>query len=74
MEMIERIKSEKELKRNSVFDSHAFRRVDESDDGIFYSIDRFVSHLDTQALSTVENLIGNLIIEAMIVKSSQLPK
>jgi SAM-dependent methyltransferase len=41
----------------------AFSRVDEGDDGLFYSRDRFVSHLDSQALETVESLIGTLIVE-----------
>jgi SAM-dependent methyltransferase len=41
----------------------AFSRLDESDDTTFYSIDRFVSHLDSLALATVEHLIGELIIE-----------
>jgi SAM-dependent methyltransferase len=41
----------------------AFSRLDESDDSLFYSRDRFVSHLDSLALSTVEKLIGKLITE-----------
>jgi SAM-dependent methyltransferase len=41
----------------------AFSRLDESDDDLFYSRDRFVSHLDSQALTTVEFLIGTLIVE-----------
>jgi len=41
----------------------AFSRVDEQDDEIFYGTDRFVSHLDSFALTTVEKLIGELIVE-----------
>lgn len=41
----------------------AFTRLDDSDDKTFYAVDRFVSHLDATALSTVEALIGQLIIE-----------
>lgn len=40
-----------------------FGRIDESDDRIFYERDRFVSHLDAVALSTVEEIIGKLIVE-----------
>ena len=41
----------------------AFSRLDESDDTSFYGRDRFVSHLDSQALAAVESLMGTLIIE-----------
>lgn len=41
----------------------AFSRLDETDDAIFYSRDRFVCHLDTVALGTVSRLIGKLVIE-----------
>ena len=41
----------------------AFTRQDESDDRKFYARDRFVSHLDAVALSTVEKVIGTLINE-----------
>ena len=46
-----------------IFSKDAFSRCDETDDRIFYSTDRFVSHLDSLALSTVENLIGQLVME-----------
>jgi SAM-dependent methyltransferase len=46
-----------------VFSADAFSRLDESDDLEFYSRDRFVSHLDSLALSTVEKLIGTLVVE-----------
>lgn len=41
----------------------AFSRMDESNDTLFYARDRFVAHLDTQALATVEKIIGHLITE-----------
>jgi len=41
----------------------AFTRSDDSDDARFYGRDRFVSHLDSTALATVERLIGRLVIE-----------
>jgi SAM-dependent methyltransferase len=44
-------------------DRDSFSRLDESDDRIFYSRDRYVSHLDTTALETVEALIQNLVID-----------
>jgi SAM-dependent methyltransferase len=43
--------------------SDAFSRLDESEDDLFYSRDRFVSHLDSRALATVEYLIVTLIVE-----------
>jgi SAM-dependent methyltransferase len=46
-----------------LFRPDAFSRQDETDDGVFYSKDRFVSHLDSLALRTVEHLIGSLIVE-----------
>lgn len=33
-------------------DEEAFRCLDESDDALFYEVDRFVDHLDTTALET----------------------
>lgn len=41
----------------------AFSRLDESDDTSFYGQDRFVSHLDAQALVAVESILGTLISE-----------
>ena len=38
-----------------------FSRIDETDDSIFYSTDRFVSHLDSKALSTIEDFIGKMV-------------
>jgi hypothetical protein len=40
-----------------------FSRIDEGDDSVFYSRDRFVPHLDSRALETVEKLIDALIVE-----------
>ncbi len=41
----------------------AFSREDESDDAEFYKRDRMIQHLDSNALETVEKLIGHLTIE-----------
>jgi len=38
-----------------------FIREDEQDDAVFYRNERFVSHLDSLALDTVEKIIGSLI-------------
>ncbi|MFC1824324.1 class I SAM-dependent methyltransferase [Thermodesulfobacteriota bacterium] len=46
-----------------IFEADAFSRLDDSDDRQFYSMDRFVNHLDSVALKTVEKLIGELIVE-----------
>jgi SAM-dependent methyltransferase len=41
----------------------SFSRKDESDDSKFYALDRFVEHLDTVALDTIEELIDTLVVE-----------
>jgi len=46
-----------------IFSDDAFSRLDETDDATFYAKDRFVSHLDSLAISTVEYIIGSLIVE-----------
>ena len=46
-----------------IFIKNSFSRLDESDDTIFYLRDRFVSHLDSFALDTVEKVIGELVVE-----------
>lgn len=46
-----------------IFSRDAFSRLDTSDDTTFYAKDRFVSHLDSLALCTVEHLVGRLIVE-----------
>ena len=48
---------------NPIWGTDAFSRLDESDDSEFYARDRFVSHLDSLALSTVEKLIETLVVE-----------
>jgi SAM-dependent methyltransferase len=55
--------TEKVLADDHLFSEDAFSRSDESDDNIFYTTDRFVQHLDSLALATVEKLIGDLVIE-----------
>lgn len=45
------------------FPPDAFTRLDESEDALFYEQDRFVEHLDSQALSTLQGLVGGLIVE-----------
>src|SRR5210317_614232 len=55
--------TEQVLCDDPLFSEDAFSRSDESDDSIFYTADRFVEHLDSLALSTVEKLIGDLVIE-----------
>lgn len=40
-----------------------FSREDETDDAVFYARERFVSHLDSLALSTVERIVGELLAE-----------
>jgi SAM-dependent methyltransferase len=46
-----------------IFLDGAFQRLDDSDDSEFYKLDRFVNHLDKLALSTVETIIGTLVVE-----------
>ena len=46
-----------------IFNEDAFARDDSSDDHIFYEKDRFVNHIDTVAMDTVEHIIGSLVIE-----------
>ncbi len=51
------------LRARSLYDAASFAREDESDDRDFYATDRFVPHLDRQALATVERIIGTLVVE-----------
>jgi SAM-dependent methyltransferase len=55
--------AEKVSPMSPIFSREAFARLDESDDAQFYTTDRFVSHLDSLALETVEKLTGELIVE-----------
>ena len=41
----------------------AFARADENPDPNFYAAERMVSHLDSTALATVEELVGSLVTE-----------
>jgi SAM-dependent methyltransferase len=47
----------------TLFQEDSFKRLDESSDKLFYERDRFVHHLDTRALSTVEAIVGRLVVE-----------
>jgi len=49
--------------RRSFLSDDSFSRLDESDDAIFYATDRFVHHIDSLALKTVERIIGELVVE-----------
>ena len=53
---------EKSLNPAFLYPSDAFSRLDETNDQVFYARDRFVSHLDSLALSTIEKLIGELVV------------
>jgi len=53
----------REIGRNSLYAGDAFDRADETQDALFYARDRFVSHLDSLALTTVERIIETLIVE-----------
>ena len=55
------------LDSRRVWTKEAFSRIDESDDRIFYAKDRFVDHLDTLALATVEQIIGEVITQTHAV-------
>jgi SAM-dependent methyltransferase len=46
-----------------IYRADSFKRDDEGDDALFYGKDRFVSHLDSLALQTVEDVIGSLVTE-----------
>ena len=46
-----------------IFMEDAFSRLDEGDDTRFYSRDRLVNHLDSFALNTVKEVIGQLVVE-----------
>jgi SAM-dependent methyltransferase len=46
-----------------IYDEHAFSRLDQGDDHVFYQVDRFVPHLDQRALNTVTSIIDSLVVE-----------
>ncbi len=52
-----------DVELNPLHRPDAFSRLDDSNDKHFYETDRFVSHLDSVALSTVEHIISSLILE-----------
>ena len=47
----------------NAYDPDAFKRADEAEDALFYAADRFVSHVDSLALATIEDLIESLVVE-----------
>ena len=49
--------------QSPIYDPNAFSREDENDDSLFYQKERFVNHLDNNALHTVEYVIGSLLRE-----------
>lgn len=55
--------TDRRLVRRLLEQKDAFWREDEDEDGLFYRKARMGSHLDRTALTTVEHLIGALIIE-----------
>ncbi len=64
-----------------LYGGDAFSRLDEGDDAVFYSRDRFVEHLDRTALAVVERIIGSLVdepsphvLDLMAGPSSHLPE
>jgi SAM-dependent methyltransferase len=57
------VEASEKAKSHTLFRHDAFSRLDESDDATFYARERFVSHLDSLALRTVETLIGTLVVE-----------
>jgi SAM-dependent methyltransferase len=63
MEHAKEISSSMISRLSPIHDEDAFSRPDNTDDRIFYARERCVSHLDTLALETVEQLIGALIVE-----------
>ena len=56
-------KTESSPSREFLQTHDSFSRLDESDDSVFYATDRFVQHIDSLALSTVERIIGELVVE-----------
>jgi len=46
-----------------IYDPKSYERENEDDDKIFYENARFVQHVDSLALQTIEEVIGTLIVE-----------
>ena len=63
MDNAQKANSKNVSRLSPIYRNDNFSRLDESDDSLFYSKDRFVNHLDSLALATVERLIGDLIVE-----------
>jgi len=63
MNKIKTTQQEPDFHMNPMSKKDAFLRLDENDDSLFYSTDRFVSHLDSLSQTTVKKIIGELIIE-----------
>lgn len=67
-------------KSTDFFDKDAFRRVDESEDGIFYQQSRKVHHLDANARRIISEIYGELIapgsnvLDLMASWESHLPE
>jgi SAM-dependent methyltransferase len=64
MSQVETVHREHVSELSPIFLEDAFARLDETDDEIFYARDRFVDHLDATALTTIEELIGTLVVES----------
>jgi len=63
MNKVKTNQQEPDFHMNPLSKKDAFLRLDENDDSLFYSKDRFVSHLDSLSQTTVKKIIGELIIE-----------
>lgn len=51
------------MSRDPYYRRDSFDRIDKGDDAEFYASDRFVPHVDSSALATIEHLIKRLIVE-----------
>jgi SAM-dependent methyltransferase len=62
--LMENLLSQAQTERlKNMYQPQDFKRRDESQDPLYYATGRMVSHLDAQALATVERIIGTLIVE-----------
>ncbi len=50
-----------------IFGPEFFRRTDESDDAMFYDFDRFVTHIDDQAIAAVGSLYDELDLNGQVL-------
>ena len=67
MNKVKTNQQESDFHMNPLSKKDAFLRLDENDDSLFYSKDRFVSHLDSFSQTTVKKIIGELM-ESMIAE------